>query len=700
MHFTLARSWSIITSFKLATTPMTMTTTIPCTLMRAGTSRGPFFLRDWLPEDPAVLEEALIGAIGASDPLQLDGLGGGSTLNSKVAIVSRSREPGCDIDYLFAQVGVGVRSVDLRPNCGNMLSGVVPFAIEQGLIVPTGDSTTVRVFNVNTGAKIDVTVCTPGGHLTYDGDTCIDGVAGAAAPVRLSFLDCWGSVTGKIFPTGRRIDVLDGTEATCIDAAMPLMILRAEALGITGRESPADLDANPALLARIEQLRRLAGERMGFGDVSQSVIPKPVLVSAGDDDDSITSRYFTPLRCHRSHAVTGAIGVATAFALPGTVASGLRRTSGTHTLAVLHPEGRIEVEIEMQGDGDATRVDRAALLRTARRIMHGQLTLPDYVFSQHKSRPHAARIGTASEASALKRAVIVVPTSPGGANDAIARLLARELGGRRGCEVRIDHRAGASGTIACQHVRRAAPDGRSLLLGYTATHAIHPVWENVGYDPVADFAPIGELCASPMVLVVRTNSRFASISALLEALARPSSRLRYAASGLGTLSHLGAELLGDVAGAELIARLHEGSAPALADVRDDRSDFMISSLYATLPQLRSGALHALCVSSGCDHALLAKAPSMRDVGLDVLDFTQWYGMFAPRGTPLNTLEALNADLCTILNASTIQDRLRDDGALVTCGPRQALTERVTLDMARWRAVIATLRAPMRAEATE
>jgi len=259
-----------------------MSRTVPCVLMRAGTSRGPFFLRDWLPRDEVARDEALIGAIGASDLLQLDGVGGGSTLTSKVAIVSRSSEPGCDVDYLFAQVGVGQRSVDTRPNCGNMLAGVGPFAIEQGLVAASDGVTTVRVFNVNTRSRIDVTVQTPGGRVTYAGDTRIDGVGGTAAPIRLNFLDAWGAVTGSVFPTGQRIDVIDGIELTCVDAAMPLMIVRARDLDVSGRESPGDLDTNAKLLKRLELLRRAAGLRMGLGDVSASVVPKPVLVSEGD----------------------------------------------------------------------------------------------------------------------------------------------------------------------------------------------------------------------------------------------------------------------------------------------------------------------------------------------------------------------------------------------------------------------------------
>src|SRR4051812_5216325 len=298
-----------------------MNRVIPCVLMRAGTSRGPFFLREWLPADDTARDEALIGAIGASDLLQVDGVGGGSTLTSKVAIVSKSSQPGCDIDYLFAQVGVGDKSVDTRPNCGNMLSGVAPFAIEQGLVRAQDGQTRVRVFNVNTRSRIDVTVQTPNGRVVYEGSTGIDGVAGTAAPIQLNFLDAWGAVTGSLFPTGRRIDRIDGIDVTCIDAAMPLMIVRAADLGVAGRESPDELDANTELLERLESLRCAAGRLMGLGDVADSVIPKPVLVSAGDSVDSLTSRYFTPKRCHTSHAATGAIGVATAFALPGTVAS-------------------------------------------------------------------------------------------------------------------------------------------------------------------------------------------------------------------------------------------------------------------------------------------------------------------------------------------------------------------------------------------
>lgn len=359
--------------------------TLPCVLMRAGTSRGPFFLQDWLPQDPVARDQVLIAAIGAYEPLQLDGLGGNSTLNSKVAIVSRSTLHDCDLDYLFAQVGVGQPTVDTRPNCGNMLSGVAPFAIEQGLIEAQEGTTTVRIHNVNTGSKIEATVRTPGRKVTYDGDARIDGVVGTASPILLNFLDAWGAVTGQLFPTGQRIETISGVPVTCIDAAMPLMMMRAADLGLTGRERPTELDANAALLEKIEAMRHAAGRRMGLGDVSGSVVPKPVIVSPGDSPDQIVSRYFTPHRCHASHAVTGAIGVSTAFALPGTVASGVTRDSGRHLLSVVHPQGQIDVDVEVVGQGDAAVVQKAALVRTARRIIQGELQLPAHAFTTQPS---------------------------------------------------------------------------------------------------------------------------------------------------------------------------------------------------------------------------------------------------------------------------------------------------------------------------
>jgi 2-methylaconitate cis-trans-isomerase PrpF len=347
--------------------------------MRGGTSRGPFFLGDWLPADPAERDRLLLTAMGSPHALQIDGLGGGNTLTSKVAIVSRSTRPDCDIDYLFAQVSVERASVDTRPNCGNMLSGAAPFAIDEGLIAAADGETSVRVHNVNTGAVIEAVVQTPGGRLTYEGDARIDGVPGAAAPVRLNFLDAWGAVTGSLFPTGRRLESVDGAAATLIDAAMPMVLLRASDFGLNGDESPAELDADTALLARLERIRREAGARMGLGDVSGSVIPKPVLLSPARNPSglSLRSRYFTPHACHRAHAATGAVGVAGAFLMAGTVAHGCGGPAplpGYRSVRIEHPSGGMEIDVKL--DPDSGEVQAAGLVRTARKIMKGLLYVP------------------------------------------------------------------------------------------------------------------------------------------------------------------------------------------------------------------------------------------------------------------------------------------------------------------------------------
>ena len=649
-----------------------MGVTIRCVLMRAGTSRGPFFLREWLPADDAARDETLIGAIGASDPLQLDGVGGGSTLNSKVAIVSRSTRPGCDLDYLFAQVGVGHRSVDTRPNCGNMLSGVVPFAIEQGLIAGCEGTTRARVHNVNTGSRIDVTVRTPGGRVSYEGDARIDGVAGTAAPILLDFVDAWGAVTGKVFPTGRRIDTIDGIEVTCIDAAMPLMIIRAADLGVTGREKPAALDADPALLARIEALRLEAGRMMGLGDVADSVIPKPVLVSPGDSPDSIVSRYFTPRRCHASHAVTGAIGVATAFALPATVASGAPRAPGNHGLVIQHPAGQIDVAVEVEGEGDSASITSAALVRTARKIFQGELHLPDYVFS---------------DARRDQPMTVIVPTRAGGGNDTMARILAARLGPILGREIRVDNRPGANGAIACEFVARAAPDGAVLLLGYVGTHAMSPALQPLGYDPVGDFEPIGMVGWSPTLLVAHPQAAAAGLAGLLERIRARPGHYAYASAGDGTAPHFAAELFQIGTGTRLVNRSHDGAAPALADVVDGKSQLMFPSLFAALPHVRRGELQALAVAGDQRVAALPELPTLAEAGVGDVEVRQWYGLFAPAGTDQAVVARLNSALEQVLADPEVARDFRRQGAEVDPGPPSRLHERVVADLARWREVV-------------
>lgn len=649
--------------------------------MRAGTSRGPFFLREWLPEGDEARDQALIGAIGASDPLQLDGVGGGSTLNSKVAIVSRSSQPGCDVDYLFAQVGVGHRSVDTRPNCGNMLSGVAPFAIEQGLVDAQDGTTKVRVYNVNTGSRIDVAVRTPGGHVTYEGDAHIDGVPGTAAPILLNFLDAWGAVTGKVFPTGTRIDLIDGIEVTCIDAAMPLMIVRATDLGVTGSEKPAALDANTALLDRLEGLRLEAGRRMGLGDVSDSVIPKPVLVSPGTSGNSITSRYFTPRKCHASHAVTGAIGVASAFALPGTVASGASRKPGRHGLVVLHPAGRIDIEVDLVGCGQDATVEGAALVRTARKIMQGELHLPDYVFPRSQQRDAAAPFPR-------KGLTIIVPTRAGGGNDTMARIIAPKLATLLGQEVLVDNRAGANGAIASEYVAGAPADGHTLMFGYVGTHAMNPALQRVHYDPIQDFEPVGMVGSSPTLMVAHPQKGAPNTHSLMVLLKNSPRSFSYASAGEGTPPHFAAELFQLSSGTSMASATFEGAAPAIADTVSGRSQIMFPSLFTAHPFIKAGRLRALAVAGPKRLEELPAVPTLAELGVHGVEVTQWYGLFAPAGTPTFVIDRLNQALNEALSDPQVIECFERQGAKVQAGPAAALHQRVLDDLARWTEVVA------------
>ena len=345
---------------------------IPTVLMRGGTSRGPFIMERDLPADPASRDRVLVAMMGSPDPLQVNGIGGGDPLTSKVAIISPSDRPDIDVEYLFAQVGVTQAVVDTNPNCGNMLSAVGPFAIEAGLVRPGEQETTVRIFNRNTGKSIHAVVQTPGGTVTYDGSAEIDGVSGSAAPIKLTFLDATGSKTSGLFPTGEKREIIDGIEVSLVDYAMPMMLLRAADVGLEGHERPEEIDADRELFRRLEAMRREAGRRMGLGDVSNAVVPKIGLLSAPRrEDGTITSRYLVPHRTHRAHAVTGALCVSVAARSAGTVAYDVARPGGA-TVLVEHPSGKISIELETGEDGS---VNRASLIRTARRIFEGHVIL-------------------------------------------------------------------------------------------------------------------------------------------------------------------------------------------------------------------------------------------------------------------------------------------------------------------------------------
>jgi len=362
---------------------MIMQTKIPCVMMRGGTSRGPFFLASDLPSEPARRDEVLLAAMGSPHSYQVDGIGGATPFTSKVAIISPSQRPGIDVDYLFAQVLVNERLVDTRPNCGNILGAVGPFAIDAGLVPAQGDETTVRIFNVNTQAEVHAIVQTPGGSVTYSGDAAIDGVPGTAAPVKLNFRSAIGAITGKLLPTGRPLDVIDGIEVSCVDVAMPMVLFSAKQLGKTGHESAEELDADTALIARMEAIRRKAGELMGLGDVSASVVPKIGLLAEPQHGGTISSRYFVPYSCHPAHAVTGALCVASACAVPGTLASrlsGLDSTPPQSVVRIEHPSGTISIDLDVDLASATPTIRRAAVIRTARRLFEGSVLIPAEVW--------------------------------------------------------------------------------------------------------------------------------------------------------------------------------------------------------------------------------------------------------------------------------------------------------------------------------
>jgi 4-oxalomesaconate tautomerase len=360
-----------------------MQTSIPTLFMRSGTSRGPFFLESDLPADTAARDRVLLAVMGSPDPRQIDGLGGAHPLTSKVGIVRRSAVPGVDLDFLFAQLQPNKDAVDTTPNCGNMLAAVVPFALERGIVEPQGDTTTLRVLTLNTGMQCDITVRTPGGRVAYEGDARIDGVPGTAAPITINFLDTEGSVCSGLLPTGSVRDTIDGIEVTCIDNGMPLVLFRAEAVGRTGYESVADMNGDTELKERIERLRIACGHAMGLGDVTSKNYPKMTLVAAPRDGGSLATRSFIPHVCHDAIGVLAAVTVGTACVLPGSVTEGVAVVphGRVKTIAVEHPTGEFSVELELD-HANPQKVTRAALLRTARLIMRGEVMVPAAVWPQ------------------------------------------------------------------------------------------------------------------------------------------------------------------------------------------------------------------------------------------------------------------------------------------------------------------------------
>lgn len=350
---------------------------IPYWFMRGGTSRGPYFKRDDLPDDLDALSDVLVAAVGAGHSLNIDGIGGGNAVTTKVAMLSRSDDDWADIDYFFAQVAVLEPVVDYKPTCGNILSGVGPAALEMGLVQATGDETVINIRAVNTGARVQATVQTPQGQLTYAGDTAIAGVPGTASPIELTFLDVAGSATGAMLPTGNARDSIDGIEVTCMDVAMPVVMARASDLGISGYESAEELDANTDFFARMEAIRLKAGELMGMGDVAKSVTPKFAVLAKPRNGGTVTARYFMPWKAHPTMAVTGAQCIASCALHPGSIADGLcdRPDPGTVQVVLEHPSGQIEVLVRFTAENGFT-FESAGLIRTARKLADGQLYIP------------------------------------------------------------------------------------------------------------------------------------------------------------------------------------------------------------------------------------------------------------------------------------------------------------------------------------
>jgi 4-oxalomesaconate tautomerase len=359
-------------------------TAIPCAVMRGGTSKGLVFLAGDLPADTAARDAVLLAAMGSPDERQIDGMGGAHPLTSKVAVVSTSARADADVEYLFLQVWPDRAEVSDSQNCGNMLAAVGPFAIEQGLVPAVGPVTPVRIWMRNTQTLATAAVQTPDGRVRYDGPARIDGVPGTHAPIPIEFADVAGSSCGALLPTGSVTDVIEGTRVTCIDNGMPVVCLAAADFGLSGQETPAELEGNAALTKRVEAIRLAAGPLMNLGDVTSATVPKMSLLSPPAHGGAISTRTFIPHRVHEAIGVLGAVSVATACVLPGSVAHTIAAIAGqgggATEVEVEHPTGFFTVTIEVTDSGGTVSVTRSALLRTARLLMRGEVLVPSSVW--------------------------------------------------------------------------------------------------------------------------------------------------------------------------------------------------------------------------------------------------------------------------------------------------------------------------------
>ena len=373
---------------------LTTQTAIPCTQMRGGTSKGSYFLADDLPPDPAARDKILLAVMGGPDDLQIDGVGGGHPLSSKVAIVSKSALPDTHVDYLFLQVSPTGRTVSTTQNCGNMLAGVGPFAIERGLLKAADGQTAVRVHMVNSGNVCELTVRTPGGQVEYEGDASIDGVPGSAAPIICDYFDLAGSMCGDMFPTGNVIDVIDGIETTCIDNGMPVVTMLAADLDVTGYELADELDVNQSLKERLESIRQGVGPAMNLGDVRDKTVPKMVLLAPPRDGGAISARTFIPHVCHKTIGVLGAVSVATSCIIPGSVAADIAVVpdGDEKMMAVEHAAGSLRARLVTESSGFDVEVLRAGVIRTARMLFAGHVYVPKSVWDNRQETSESNEI--------------------------------------------------------------------------------------------------------------------------------------------------------------------------------------------------------------------------------------------------------------------------------------------------------------------
>ena len=345
---------------------------VRCMWMRGGTSKGGYFLAEDLPADTAARDAFLLRVMGSPDPRQIDGMGGSDPLTSKIAVVNKSEREGVDVDYLFLQVFVDQPIVTDSQNCGNILAGVGPFAIERGLVEAKDGTTDVRIFMVNTEQLAIATVSTPGGKVNYEGDASIDGVPGTSAPQPIIFEDTAGSTCGALLPTGNESDTVEGVEVTMIDNGMPCVVMSAEDMGITGDETPEELEANDELRAKLEKIRLACGPLMNLGDVKEKSVPKMTMVSPAKNGGCVSTRTFIPHRCHKAIGVLGAVSVGTACMLKSGPAAKIAKIpdGNPKTLSVEHPTGEFSVVATLDDKGELVS---AGVLRTARKLMDGMV---------------------------------------------------------------------------------------------------------------------------------------------------------------------------------------------------------------------------------------------------------------------------------------------------------------------------------------